>query len=240
MDGRARARSSPPRPGPRCAGAGCARSSRSATASPCCGSRACRTARWSSPTRRACRWAATRPPSPRPAAAAIEALPRSTSRGGAAKVVVALPRAQILRKQFTLPAAVEENLEEAIGYDLDRHTPFPADQLYFDAVVIGRDPAKKEIRVDWAAALRTTVDAARRHAESWGAMVVGVTPESAEPGSDAAAPPAVLTRLNLLPEDERPDTRLLAPAGILAAGGAARAAGAGRDRRCRSGRSATT
>jgi len=152
----------------------------------------------------------------------VEALPRRASGGGAAKVVIALPRAVVLRKQFALPAAVEENLKEAIGYDLDRHTPFRADQLYFDAVVISRDLAKKEIRVDWAAALRTTVDAARRHAESWGALVVGVTPESPEAWVGAAAPPARWTKLNLLPDEERSEIvfwrrpGFLLPAALLA------------------------
>src|SRR5206468_254198 len=129
-------------------------------------------------------------------------------RGTAVKVVVALPRSQILRKQLVLPAAVEESLKEALAYDLDRHTPFRADQLYFDAVVIGRDLAKKEIRVDWAAALKTSVDVARRHAESWGALVVGVTPSAPEPGAGTVVPRGRWSKLNLLPEEDRPDTVL--------------------------------
>jgi general secretion pathway protein L len=150
----------------------------------------------------------------------IEALPPRAA-GGAVKIVVALPRAQVLRKRLTLPAAVEENLREALAYDLDRHTPFRADQLYFDAAVIGRDLAKREITVDWAAALKTAVDAARRHAETWGAVVVGVTPEAPEPGSATVVPPARWSKLNLLPEEERPEAVLwrrpqfLLPAALL-------------------------
>ena len=55
------------------------------------------------------------------------------------RVVVALPPRQVMRKRMTLPAAVEENLEQALSYDLDRHTPFRPEQLYFDAVVVDRD-----------------------------------------------------------------------------------------------------
>jgi len=135
--------------------------------------------------------------------AAIDALPQ-VAYGGAvaeAKVVVALPAGQVLRKTLTLPAAVEENLEQALAYDLDRHTPFKPDEVYFDAVVVGRDPQKNEIRVDWAAALKTVVEQACRRAESWGAHVVGVTPES------PTGPAAVSgTTLNLLPASLRPDT----------------------------------
>ena len=107
--------------------------------------------------------------------AAIDALPRSPYSGSAAagKVVVALPAAQVLRKTIMLPAAVEENLKQALAYDLDRHTPFKADEVYFDATVVGRDVAKNEIRVDWVAALKTVVtklaDARKAGAPQWSA-----------------------------------------------------------------------
>jgi general secretion pathway protein L len=114
----------------------------------------------------------------------------------APRLTVALPPKQVLRKQLELPTAVEENLLRALTYDLDRHTPFRPDQVYFDATVIGRDLVRKTIRVDWAAALKTVVDAARRQAEDWGATVVAVAPGP----TTAATPP----RLNLLPEDARP------------------------------------
>jgi len=133
--------------------------------------------------------------------AAIEALPRA-AHGGKAKapsVVVALAEGQVLRKTLTIPAAAEENLKQVLAYDLDRHTPFKPDEVYFDAVVVGRDAARKEIRVDWVAALKTTVEQARRRAEGWGATVVGVTSRSPR---EAAAPAG--SALNLLPEGERP------------------------------------
>ena len=105
-----------------------------------------------------CRRGARRPGARRSSAAAG----RLRRRGRRAKVIVALPRGEILRKQLTLPAAVEQDLKQALAYDLDRHTPFKPDELYFDAAVVARDPQKNEIRVDWAAALRTVVDQARR------------------------------------------------------------------------------
>jgi general secretion pathway protein L len=114
---------------------------------------------------------------------------------GAPRVAVALPARQVLRKQLVLPMAVEENLLRTLAYDLDRHTPFRPDQVYFDATVIGRDLAKKTIRVDWTAALKTVVDGARRQAEDWGASVVAVVP-----GPSTSVP----SRLNLLPQDARP------------------------------------
>ena len=120
--------------------------------------------------------------------AAIDRLPRRAYGGavGPAKIVVALPRAKVLRKQLTFPAAVEENLRQVVAYDLDRHTPFRPEDLYFDAVIVGRDPVRREIRVDWAASLKT---------------VVGVSPDAPEGGG----PPHPPSRLNLLPPAERPE-----------------------------------
>jgi len=130
------------------------------------------------------------------------------------RVVVALPPRQVMRKRMVLPAAVEENLEQALSYDLDRHTPFRAEQLYFDAVVVERDPARKTITVDWVAALKTIVDGARRQVEAWGASVQAVIP-----GPASTMPP----RLNLIPADERPRVggwrrwQVWAPLALLAA-----------------------
>jgi len=128
--------------------------------------------------------------------AAIDALAAAQGPGarGAPRVVIALSPKQVLRKQIVLPIAVEDNLERTLAYDLDRHTPFRPDQVYFDAVVIDRDPLKKTLRVDWAAALKSVVDAAKRRAEDWGAAVTAAVPGPASP---------VPSRLNLLPVEAR-------------------------------------
>jgi general secretion pathway protein L len=130
---------------------------------------------------------------------AIDSLPRRAYGGtvAAVKVVIALPPGQVLRKRLSLPAAVEQDLRQALTYDLDRHTPFKPDELYFDAAVVSRDLQRKEIGVDWAAALKSAVDNARRQAESWGAVVVAVTPDA--PGSAGPAMTAA-SKLNLLPQ----------------------------------------
>jgi general secretion pathway protein L len=111
------------------------------------------------------------------------------------KVIVSLPPRAILRKSLVLPAAVEENLRQALAYDLDRHTPFKSDELYFDAAVIERDNARGQIRVDLAAARRTEVDTAVKQVAAWGAVPSAVVPEL--PGAAAAS------RLNLLPAEMR-------------------------------------
>jgi len=116
--------------------------------------------------------------------------------GGGRGVIVALAPRDVLRKSVRLPSAVEENLRQALAYDLDRHTPFKPDELYFDAVVVGRDAVRNEIVVDLASARRTAIDPAIKHAAAWGATVSAVVPEAP---SHAAS-----SQLNLLPPDARP------------------------------------
>jgi general secretion pathway protein L len=127
--------------------------------------------------------------------AAVDALVRAN---GSADVVVALPPQHVLRRVLTLPEALEENLRQAIAYDLDRHTPFRPDDLYFDAAVAGRDPARGQVRVELATARRAVVDRAVQAVEGWGASVVAVVPDA----PDAAA----ASKLNLLPPDRQPRT----------------------------------
>jgi len=124
--------------------------------------------------------------------AAMASLPRT---GRAPRVVVSLVPQDCLRKRLTLPAAVEENLAQALAYDLDRHTPFKPEELYFDASVIDRNPARGTITVDLAAARRTAVDPALKHVAAWGAEVVAVVPDT--PAN------AGQSRLNLLPREMR-------------------------------------
>ena len=40
---------------------------------------------------------------------------------------------------------------QALAYDLDRHTPFKPEELYFDAAVVDRNPARNTVTVDLAA-----------------------------------------------------------------------------------------
>ncbi|HKP67081.1 MAG TPA: PilN domain-containing protein, partial [Casimicrobiaceae bacterium] len=144
--------------------------------------------------------------------AALAPLTRGAN-GGAPEVVIALSPRASLRKRLTLPAAIEPNLHQALAYDLDRHTPFKSDELYFDAAIADRDPANNTLHVDLAAARRAIVDPMLRHAESFGARVVGITVD----------PPAVAStsRLDLLPverEDrtERSRWRVIVPLLLLA------------------------
>jgi len=125
--------------------------------------------------------------------------PIAVATGAVPKVIVALSPRTSLRKTLTLPLVLEDHLQQSLAYDLDRHTPFKPDELYFDAAIIDRDSARNTLRVDLAAARRAIVDTALRQAESFGARVVGVSVD----------PPAVASSsaLNLLPPERRSSQR---------------------------------
>ncbi|MBK6395597.1 MAG: pilus assembly protein PilM [Betaproteobacteria bacterium] len=114
---------------------------------------------------------------------------------GTPRVRIAIPASAVLRRTLALPSAVEENLRQAIGYELDRLTPFKADELYYDAVIASRDASRGTIAVDFAAVRRPVVDAAIAHVAGWGAEVHSVSPDDPSTSSPS--------RLNLMPDESR-------------------------------------
>lgn len=73
--------------------------------------------------------------------------------------VLALSADKVLRKRISLPLAAEENLRQVLSFEMDRQTPFKADQVYFDWRIIKRDTAQRSILVDLLATPKATLDA---------------------------------------------------------------------------------
>ncbi|MBL8522591.1 MAG: pilus assembly protein PilM [Betaproteobacteria bacterium] len=114
---------------------------------------------------------------------------------GGGHVRVLLDASQVLTKTITLPAATEENLREVMGFELDRHTPFIASQVYYDVRVIGRDSQRETIEVLLAVVARTMIDGMLGALRAAGLSVeaIGVV---AEEGVNAT--------IDLLPAHEKP------------------------------------
>jgi general secretion pathway protein L len=110
-------------------------------------------------------------------------------------VALSLPSSMILRRTLVLPEALEENLKQALAYDLDRHTPFRSDELYFDAQVIGRNTERGEIQVTLAATQRIHADRIMAQLREAGAEIVALP---------ADLPENIDSKLNLLPTEDRP------------------------------------
>jgi general secretion pathway protein L len=72
--------------------------------------------------------------------------------------VLLLPASEALRRRIVLPAAAEEHLGQVLSYEMDRHTPFRADQVYFDYRIQRRDEVARHLAVDLLAIPRSELD----------------------------------------------------------------------------------
>ena len=84
-----------------------------------------------------------------------------------ATVVLRLPAGGVLRQAVELPLAAEENLSEVMAFEMDRRTPFKAEEVYYDQRVRARDVEAQRLVVDLAVAPRRVVDEALATAARW-------------------------------------------------------------------------
>jgi general secretion pathway protein L len=78
--------------------------------------------------------------------------------GKAAKVILLLPPQQVLRKVLSLPAATEAGLGNVLRFEMDRHTPFTAEQVYFGFRIVERDRRHQRLQVELQVVLRNYLD----------------------------------------------------------------------------------
>jgi general secretion pathway protein L len=88
-----------------------------------------------------------------------------------------------LRKVLDLPLAAREDLEQMLRLEMDRLTPFRADEVYFAHRVLGSDAQARRLSVELQLAPRREVERALESAQSIG--VVPATVQLAAGGLDA-------------------------------------------------------
>lgn len=76
------------------------------------------------------------------------------------QVIVALPGSEVMRRQLALPEAAKANLNQVLAFEMDRQTPFKADQVHFDAHILRRDPQTRQLVVDLAVVPKGIVEQA--------------------------------------------------------------------------------
>jgi general secretion pathway protein L len=76
--------------------------------------------------------------------------------------------AQVLRRTIDLPVSVVENLREVLELELDRHTPFRPNEVYFDQRIAGFDDGGKRVLVELAVVPRRLADRALSIARALG------------------------------------------------------------------------
>ncbi len=83
-------------------------------------------------------------------------------------VVLRIAAAHALQRTLSLPAAAAENLRQVLTFEMDRQTPFSADQVYFDFLVGPRPSSSSTLDVELVACPKGEVDAAVERARAWG------------------------------------------------------------------------
>lgn len=79
-----------------------------------------------------------------------------------------LPSHWALCRAIDLPLAAEGNLSDVVGFELDRHTPFRAEQVYFCQRILARDPTAQRLAVEITVVPRWVIDSALRTAGELG------------------------------------------------------------------------
>jgi len=87
------------------------------------------------------------------------------------QVALWLTGTQCLVKQIELPLAAAKNLRQVLGFEMDRHTPFKAGQVYFDFRVLRVDNQKNRLVVKLVVVPRSAMDSSLDLLESWGTSV---------------------------------------------------------------------
>ena len=87
-----------------------------------------------------------------------------------------------LNREVELPIEVAENLAEVLAFEMDRLTPFRADEIYYDYAVKGSDPELKHLIVGLLIARRADID----RLADW-ARKAGLEPRSAGGGREEDA-----------------------------------------------------
>jgi general secretion pathway protein L len=104
---------------------------------------------------------------------------------GRRDAVLVLPAAAVLRPMVRLPIASDNVLRRALGYELEKLSPVPPDQVYFDFRVLGRDRAAKTAEIELRIIRRDIVDDAVRLCRAQGlaaaAIRFGDDPRRADP-----------------------------------------------------------
>jgi general secretion pathway protein L len=113
-----------------------------------------------------------------------------------ARHILLLPANTVLIQHLTVPLLATRNLREVLGFELDKHTPFNAAQLYFDARVISRD--KHQAKVVLVAILRERLQTILDHCQQRGLTLHAV---------DVRDSHGALLDIDLLPSHARPGQR---------------------------------
>lgn len=88
-------------------------------------------------------------------------------------LILTVSQADVLLRRLPFPAAVEQNLRQVLSFEMDRQTPFRAEQVHFDYHA-DLDDNGRQLQVDLALVPRPALDALLERARNLGLELDGV------------------------------------------------------------------
>jgi general secretion pathway protein L len=113
--------------------------------------------------------------------------------GNAKQVILRLPADKVLTKVISLPLAVETNLRQVVGFEIDRLTPFSAEQIYYDVAILQRQTELKRIKLKFIAVTKSLLEPLLSRL-----LEMGLPPDQITVAGEEAG-------INLLPPEQRPN-----------------------------------
>lgn len=96
------------------------------------------------------------------------------------RLVLCLPAAQALLRRVTLPAATAQRLRQVLAFEMDRQTPFRADQVHYDQRVLDLAADGRTLTAEFALAPRAALDPLVARVEALGAGLDAVDVKAAD------------------------------------------------------------
>jgi general secretion pathway protein L len=110
------------------------------------------------------------------------------------RVALVLPMADVLRRRLVLPVAARDNLRQVVGFDVDRQTPFRADEVHFGVRDLSEGAGEGRFVAELAATPRATLDPLLDELAT-----LGITPDRVDVARDLG-----LAGVDLLPPQRVP------------------------------------
>lgn len=123
---------------------------------------------------------------------------------GSAEVVLRLPEKDVLCSTLDLPVEAEANLRAVLAFEMDRQTPFKAEQVYYDAQIVAKPPGMRQMQVKLWVVPRKAVDDALERMAGLGLRPAVVNGPEGRPGEADTCAGSVA---NFLPRERRPPAR---------------------------------
>ena len=115
------------------------------------------------------------------------------------KLTLKLSRDRVLRKMLVLPRAAQRNIRQVLNYELDRQTPFRANQVYYDYQIATQVSGSGQLYVELTVVPRAFLDPLLDQIEKWGLRPSIVDVATSEEANSTA--PSGMSQLNLIPPE---------------------------------------